>query len=39
MNAYTASPLAHDAGVSVHVVRGHMLRGLLKGNSWQHNVL
>lgn len=30
MNAYTVSHLAHDAGVSVHVVRDYMLRGLLR---------
>jgi MerR family mercuric resistance operon transcriptional regulator len=30
MNAYTVSRLAHDAGVSVHVVRDYMLRGLLR---------
>ena len=29
MNAYTVSHLALDAGVSVHVVRDYMLRGLL----------
>ena len=29
MNAYTVSHLAHDAGVSLHVVRDYMLRGLL----------
>ncbi|WFC42294.1 mercuric resistance transcriptional repressor MerD [Pseudoxanthomonas sp. SE1] len=29
MNAYTISRLAEDAGVSVHVVRDHVLRGLL----------
>ena len=29
MNAYTISRLAQDAGVSVHVVRDHVLRGLL----------
>ena len=30
MNAYTVSHLAHDAGVSVHVVRDYLLRGLLR---------
>lgn len=30
MNAYTISRLAEDAGVSVHVVRDHVLRGLLR---------
>lgn len=30
MNAYTVSHLAHDAGVSVHVVRDYMLRGLFR---------
>jgi len=30
MNAYTVSHLALDAGVSVHVVRDYMLRGLLR---------
>ncbi|KSW27508.1 MULTISPECIES: mercury resistance co-regulator MerD [unclassified Pseudomonas] len=30
MNAYTVSQLAHDAGVSVHVVRDYLLRGLLR---------
>lgn len=30
MNDYTVSRLAHDAGVSVHVVRDYMLRGLLR---------
>jgi MerR family mercuric resistance operon transcriptional regulator len=29
MNAYTISRLAEDAGVSVHVVRDYVLRGLL----------
>ncbi|HGM6414193.1 mercuric resistance transcriptional repressor protein MerD [Stenotrophomonas maltophilia] len=29
MNAYTISSLAEDAGVSVHVVRDHVVRGLL----------
>ncbi|WFC40267.1 mercuric resistance transcriptional repressor MerD [Pseudoxanthomonas sp. SE1] len=29
MNAYTISRLAEDAGVSVHVVRDHVLRGLV----------
>lgn len=29
MNAYTISRLAEEAGVSVHVVRDHVLRGLL----------
>ncbi|NOM13140.1 mercuric resistance transcriptional repressor protein MerD, partial [Klebsiella pneumoniae] len=28
MNAYTISRLAEDAGVSVHVVRDYVLRGL-----------
>jgi len=27
MNAYTVSRLALDAGVSVHIVRGCLLRG------------
>src|SRR3546814_18567690 len=27
---YTASRLAHDAGVSVHIVRDYVLRGLLR---------
>lgn len=30
MNAYTVSRVAHDAGVSVHVVRDYMLRGVLR---------
>ncbi|HHW77592.1 MULTISPECIES: mercury resistance co-regulator MerD [Thauera] len=30
MNAYTVSRLADDAGVSVHVVRDYMVRGLLR---------
>ena len=30
MNAYTISRLAEDAGVSVHVVRDYVLRGLLQ---------
>lgn len=30
MNAYTVSHLAQDAGVSVHVVRDYLLRGLLR---------
>lgn len=30
MNAYTISNLARDAGVSVHVVRDYVLRGLLR---------
>lgn len=30
MSAYTVSRLAHDAGVSVHVVRDYLLRGLLR---------
>lgn len=29
MNAYTVSRLALDAGVSVHIVRDYLLRGLL----------
>ena len=29
MNAYSISRLAEDAGVSVHIVRDYMLRGLL----------
>lgn len=29
MNAYSISDLARDAGVSVHVVRDYLLRGLL----------
>ena len=29
MNAYSISRLAEDAGVSVHIVRAYMLRGLL----------
>ncbi|HQT01453.1 MAG TPA: transcriptional regulator MerD, partial [Thiobacillus sp.] len=28
MNAYTVSRLALDAGVSVHIVRDYLLRGL-----------
>jgi len=30
MNAYTVSRLADDAGVSVHVVRDYIVRGLLR---------
>lgn len=30
MSAYTVSRLAHDAGVSVHVVRDYLVRGLLR---------
>lgn len=30
MSAYTVSRLAHDAGVSVHIVRDYMLRRLLR---------
>ena len=30
MNAYTVSRLAFDAGVSVHIVRDYLLRGLLR---------
>ena len=30
MSAYTVSQLAHDAGVSVHVVRDDLLRGLVR---------
>ncbi len=30
MNAYTVSRLAIDAGVSVHIVRDYLLRGLLR---------
>lgn len=30
MNAYTVSRLARDAGVSVHVVRDYLVRGLLR---------
>lgn len=30
MSAYTVSQLAHDAGVSVHVVRDYLVRGLLQ---------
>ncbi|WP_072282158.1 mercury resistance co-regulator MerD, partial [Salmonella enterica] len=30
MNAYTVSRLALDAGVSVHIVRDYLLRGLLR---------
>jgi len=29
MNAYTVSQLAKDAGVSVHIVRDYLVRGLL----------
>jgi len=29
MNVYTVSRLVHDVGVSVHVVRESLLRGLL----------
>lgn len=29
MNAYSISKLAEDAGVSVHVVRDYLMRGLL----------
>ena len=30
MNTYTVSRLAHDAGVSVNIVRDYVLRGLLR---------
>lgn len=30
MSAYTMSRLAHDSGVSVHVVRDYLLRGMLR---------
>lgn len=30
MNAYSISKLAQNAGVSVHVVRDYVLRGLLR---------
>jgi MerR family mercuric resistance operon transcriptional regulator len=30
MSAYTVSRLALDAGVSVHIVRDYLLRGLLR---------
>ncbi len=30
MSAYTVSQLAHDAGVSVHVVRDYLVRGLVR---------
>ncbi len=30
MSTYTVSRLAHDAGVSVHVVRDYLVRGLLR---------
>lgn len=30
MNVYAVSHLAHDAGLSVHVVRDYMLRELLR---------
>ena len=30
MSTYTVSQLAHDAGVSVHVVRDYLVRGLLR---------
>lgn len=30
MSAYSVSRLAHDASVSVHIVRDYMLRGLLR---------
>ena len=30
MNAYTVSRLALEAGVSVHIVRDYLLRGLLR---------
>jgi MerR family mercuric resistance operon transcriptional regulator len=30
MSVYTVSQLAHDAGVSVHVVRDYLVRGLLR---------
>lgn len=30
MNAYSISKLAKDAGVSVHIVRDYMMRGLLQ---------
>lgn len=28
MSAYTVSQLAHNAGVSVHIVRDYLVRGL-----------
>jgi len=31
MNGYTVSRLALDAGVSVHIVRDYLVRGLLPG--------
>ncbi|HHU5754272.1 TPA: MerR family transcriptional regulator, partial [Escherichia coli] len=30
MSAYTVSQLAHNAGVSVHIVRDYRVRGLLR---------
>lgn len=30
MSVYTVSQLAHDAGVSVHVVRDYLVRGLVR---------
>ena len=30
MSAYTVSQLAHNAGVSVHIVRDCLVRGLLR---------
>lgn len=30
MSAYTVSQLAHNAGVSVHIVRDYLVRGLLR---------
>ena len=30
MSGYTVSQLAHDAGGSVHIVRDHLVRGLLR---------
>ncbi|KDF17162.1 hypothetical protein AF42_02130 [Citrobacter freundii MGH 56] len=34
MSAYTVSRLALDAGVSVHIVRDYLLRGLLRPVAW-----
>ena len=30
MSAYTVSQLAHDVGVSVHIMRDYLVRGLLR---------
>ena len=30
MSAYTVSQLAHNVGVSVHIVRDYLVRGLLR---------